>query len=153
VILKKARHQMQTIRFTMADGKECQGYPLTWKGLSFGIARDRIGSSSYWRVIELQTGCSGTTKQSSTKKEAVREALDILNRKGIKTVRSRLREVFAERGSIKVKGKIKTVHCNSPGNWLRTLCGRVKSDYCLPVKYLGYAKKPCKKCQQLARKD
>jgi hypothetical protein len=144
---------MQTMRFRTADGTEHQGYPLTWKGLSFAIARDRTGSSSYWSVVELQTGCSVTRKQSSTKKGAVRQALDILERKGIKAVRKRLKEVFAERGNGNVKGKIKTVHCNSPENWLTTLCGRVKGEYCLPLEYFGYAKQPCKKCQQLARKD
>jgi hypothetical protein len=139
---------MQTIKFRMADGKEYQGYHLTWEGLPFGIARNRIGSSSYWNVIELQTGLSITGKQLPTRKEATKTALDILNRKGIKAVKKRLREVFTERRSTKTK----TVHCYSPGNWLTTLCGRIKGEYCVPVRHFRYAKNSCKKCQRLARK-
>jgi hypothetical protein len=153
MISKKARHQMQTIKFRIADGKESQGYLLTWEGLPFGIARNRIGSLSYWNVIELQTGLSVTGTQLPTRKEATKATLDILNRKGIKAVKKRLREVFTERGSRKVKGKIRTIHCSSLDNWLTTLCGRIKGEYCVPVRHFRYVKNPCKKCQQLVKKS
>ena len=99
---------MEKIKFRIADGKECQGYLFTWEGLSFGLTRSRAVSSNCWSVIELQTGCSVTGKQPSTRKEAIREALELLNSKGICAVKDRIKEVFVARGNTKVKGKIKT---------------------------------------------
>jgi len=142
---------MEKLEFTTADGTKCKGYLFTWKGLSFGLARDdKIHNR--WLVFELQTGCSVTNKQLSTRKAAINEATDLLNSKGIAAVKKRLKEIFIERGNTKVKGRIKTAHCALPDNTLTTLCGRVKDQYCLPVKYLRYAKNPCKKCQRLASK-
>jgi len=143
---------MEKIKFRIADGTECQGYLFTWEGLSFGLTRDQAGSSNYWSVIELQTGCSVIAKRTSTRKEAVKEALELLNSKGVQAVKKRLKEIFVERGNTKVKDKIKTAHCTTPDNRLKTLCGRIKGEYCLPVKYFRYAKRPCKRCQQLAEK-
>jgi len=142
---------MDKIEFRTADGTKCRGYLFTWQGLSFGLTRDdKIHNR--WIVFELQTGCSVTNKRLSTRKEAVKEALDLLNSKGVKAVKKRLKEIFMERGSTKVKGRIKTAHCTAPTDMLKTLCGRIKDQYCLPVKYFRYAKNPCKKCQQLAGK-
>jgi len=143
---------MDKIEFRIADGTKCQGYLFTWEGLSFGLARDRVGSSSYWTVFELQTGCSVIGKRLSTRKQAVKEALDLLNSKGVQAVKKRLREIFVERGNTKVKGKIKTAHCTTDDNRLKTLCGRIKGQYCLPVRYFRYAKRPCKKCLWLTEK-
>ena len=143
---------MDKIEFRIADGTKCQGYLFTWEGLSFGLTRDQAGSSNHWCVIELQSGCSVISKRPSTRKEAVKEALKLLNSKGVQAVKKRLKEIFAERGNTKVKGKIKTAHCTTPDNRLKALCGRIKGEYCLPVKYFRYAKRPCKKCQRLAQK-
>ena len=143
---------MDKIEFRIADGTKYQGYLFTWEGLSFSLTRDQAASSNNWSVVELQTGCSVIGKRLSTRKEATKEALDLLNSKGAQAVKKRLKEIFAERGNTKVKGKIKTAHCTSPDNRLRTLCGRIKGEYCLPVKYFRYAKRPCKKCQRLAQK-
>jgi hypothetical protein len=143
---------MDKIEFRIADGTKCQGYLFTWEGLSFGLTRDQAGSSNCWTVFELQTGCSVIGKRLSTRKEAIKEALELLNSKGIQAVKKRLKEIFVERGNATVKGKIKTVHCTLPNNRLKTLCGRIKSQYCLPVRYFRYAKRPCKKCQRLAQK-
>jgi len=142
---------MERIEFTAADGTKCKGYLFTWEGLSFGLTRDLAGCSN-WSVIELQTGRSVTATRSSTRKEAIKEALELINDKGVRTVKDRIKEVFVERGNTEVKGKIKTTHCTSQDNRLNTLCGRAKSEHCLPVKYFKYAKRPCKKCQQLAKK-
>lgn len=143
---------MDKIEFRIADGTKCQGYLFTWEDLSFGLTRDQAASSNNWCVIELQTGCSVIGKRLSTRKEAIKEALKLLNSKGILAVKKRLKEIFVERGDTKVNGKIKTAHCTSPNNRLKTLCGRIKGEYCLPVKYFGYAKRPCKRCQRLAQK-
>ena len=142
---------MEKLEFTTADGTKCKGYLFTWEGLSFGLTRDdKINNR--WLVFELQTGCSVTNKHLSTRKAAISEATDLLNSKGAAAVKKRLKEIFIERGNTKDKGRIKTAHCTSANNWLTTLCGRARNQYCLPVKYLKYAKNPCKKCQQLASK-
>jgi len=143
---------MDKIEFRIADGTKCQGYLFTWKGLSFGLTRDQAGSSNHWCVIELQSGCSVISKRPSTRKEAIKDALELLNSKGVQAVKKKLKEIFVEWGKTKVKGKIKTAHCTTPDNRLKTLCGRIKSQYCVPVKYFRYAKRPCKKCQRLAQK-
>ena len=143
---------MEKIEFRIADGTECQGYLFTWEGLSFGLTRDRADSSNYWSVIELQTGCSVIGKRPSTRKEAIREALELLNSKGVQAVKKRLKEIFVGRGNTEVGHKIKTAHCTSPDNRLKTLCGRIKKECCLPLKYFKYAKRPCEKCQRLAEK-
>ena len=143
---------MDKIEFRIADGTKCQGYLFTWEDLSFGLTRDQAASSNNWRVIELQTGCSVIGKRLSTRKEAIKEALKLLNSKGVLAVKKRLKEIFVERGNTKVGPKIKTAHCTSPDNRLITLCGRVKKEYCLPLKYFKYAKRPCEKCQRLAEK-
>jgi hypothetical protein len=142
---------MERIEFRTADGTKCQGYFFTWEGLSFGLTRDLAGCSN-WSVIELQTGRSVTAERPSTRKEAIREALELLNGKGVRAVKDRIKEVFVARGNKKVKGKIKTAHCTSQDNRLNTLCGRAKGEHCLPVKYFKYAKRPCKKCQQFTKK-
>ena len=142
---------MERIEFRAADGTKCRGYLFTWEGLSFGLTRDLPGSSN-WSVIELQTGRLVTAERASTRKEAIRKALELLNNKGIRTVKDRIKEVLLERANKKVRGKIKTAHCTSQDNRLNTLCGRAKSEHCLPVKYFKYAKRPCKKCQRLAKK-
>ncbi len=143
---------MDKIEFRLANGTKCQGYLFTWEGLSFGLTRDQAGSSNHWCVIELQTGCSVTGKQPSTRKAAIKEALELLNSKGVRAVKKRLKEIFVERGNTEVKKRIKTAHCTTPDNRLKTLCGRIKSQYCLPVKYFRYAKRPCKRCQRLTKK-
>ena len=140
---------MDKIEFTTTDGKKCNGYSFTWEGLSFGLTKEQAGCLNKWRVIELQSGCYVMNKRLPTRKDAVKQAVDFLNSKGIKVVKSRLREIFIERGNTKVKGKIKTVHFNLPDNMLKTLCGRAKDEYCLPVKYFKQARNPCKKCQRL----
>jgi hypothetical protein len=66
----------------------------------------------------------------------------------VRVVKDRIKEVFVERGNTKVKGK--TAHCTPKDNRLSTLCGRAKSEHCMPVKYFKYAQRPCKKCQRLA---
>jgi len=143
---------MDKIEFTTADGTKCQGYLFTWEGLSFGLTRDREASCNNWCIIELQTGCSVLSKRLSTRKEAINEAMELLNSKGVEAVKKRLKEIFVERGNTKVKGKIKTAHCTMPEDRLKTLCGRIKSEYCLPVKYFKYARNPCKRCRRLAKK-
>jgi len=143
---------MEKIKFRIAEGTECQGYLLTWEGLSFGLTKDRAVSSNHWSVIELETGCSVTGKQLSTRKEAIKEALELLNSKGVRAVKKRLKEIFVERGNTKVGSKIKTAHCTSPDDRLKTLCGQAKKEYSLPLKYFKYAKRPCEKCQRLAEK-
>ena len=143
---------MEKIEFTTADGTKCQGYLFTWEGLSFGLAKDGKTSFSNWTVFELQTGCSVLSKRLSTRKEAIKEALELLNGKGVQAVKRRLKEIFKERGNTRVKNRLKTAHCAAPDNVLRTLCGRVRNEYCLPVRYFRYAKRPCKKCQRLAGK-
>ena len=143
---------MDKIEFRIADGTKYQGYLFTWEDLSFGLTRDQAASSNNWIVFELQTGCSVIGKRLSTRKEAIKEALELLNSKGAQAVKKRLKEIFVERGNTKVKGKIKTAHCATPENRLKTLCGRIKGQYCLPVKYFRYAKRPCKRCQRLAKK-
>ena len=142
---------MEKVEFTTADGTKCQGYLFTWEGLSLGLARAGKTSCSNWTVFELQTGCSVLNKRLSSRKDAINEATELLNSKGVKAVKKRLREIFAERGNTKVKGKIKTAHCTTQGNRLKTLCGRIKDEYYLPIKYFRYAKKPCKRCQRLAQ--
>jgi len=143
---------MDRIEFTTADGTKCQGYLFTWEALSFGLAKDGKTSCSNWTVFELQTGCSVLNKRLFSRKAAINEATELLNSKGAAAVKRRLKEIFIERGKAKVKGKIKIAHCTLPDNRLTTLCGRVKNQYCLPVKYFRYAKNPCKKCQRLAGK-
>ena len=143
---------MEKIEFRIADGTKYQGYLFTWEGLSFGLAKDGKTSFSNWTVFELQTGCSVLSKRLSTRKEAIKEALELLNSKGVLAVKKRLKEIFVERGNTKIKGKIKTVHCTTPDNSLRALCGRIKGEYCVPVEYFRYAKNPCKRCLRLARK-
>jgi len=149
---QKVRRKVEKIEFRTADGTKCQGYLFTWEGLSLGLTRSSAVSSNHWSVIELQTGCSITGKQTSTRKEAIKEALELLNSKGFRAVKKRLREIFVERGNTKIKERIKTAHCALPDNRLKTLCGRIKNEYCLPVKYFRYAKRPCKRCQRLAGK-
>jgi len=142
---------MERIEFRTADGTKCQGYSFTWEGLSFGLTRDLAGCSN-WSVVELQTGRLVTARRPSTRNEAIREALELLNSKGVRVVKDRIKEIFVERGNTEVKGKIMTAHCTSQDNRLNTLCGRAKSEYCLSIKYFRYAKRPCKKCQQFAKK-
>ena len=142
---------MEKLECTTADGTKCQGYLFTWEGLSFGLTRDdKIHNR--WIVFELQTGCSVTNKHLSTRKNAINEAAELLNSKGVAAVKKRLKEIFIERGNTKAKGRIKTAHCALADNGVTTLCGRTKDQYCLPVKYFRYAKNPCKKCQRLAGK-
>ena len=142
---------MEKLEFTTADGTKCQGYLFTWEGLSFGLARDdKIHNR--WLVFELQTGCSVTNKQLSTRKAAIEDATQLLDSKGAAAVRKRLREIFTERGNTKKNGRIITSHCIAADNMLKTVCGRIKNEYCLPIKYFGYAKRPCKKCQKLAQR-
>jgi len=143
---------MDKIEFRTADGTKCQGYLFKWQSLSFGLTKNHTNSSSGWSVFELQTGCSVTNKRASTRNEAINEATEILDNKGAAAVRKRLREIFAERGNTKKNGRIKTAHCTAADNMLKTLCGRIKNEYCLPIKYFDYAKRPCKKCQKLAQK-
>jgi hypothetical protein len=143
---------MEKIEFRAADGTKCQGYLFMWEGLSLGLARDGKTSCSNWTVFELQTGCSVTNKRLSSRKQAIEEALELLNSKGAMAVKKRLKEIFVERGNTKVKGRIKAAHCTLADNRLTTLCGRVKDQYCLPVQYFRYAKNPCRKCQRLAGK-
>jgi len=143
---------MDKIEFAAADGTKCRGYLFTWEGLSFGLTKNHTNSSSGWSVFELQTGCSVTNKRSSTRKAAIEEATELLDSKGATAVRKRLREIFAERGNTKKNGRIITSHCTAADNMLKTLCGRIKNEYCLPIKYFSYAKRPCKKCQKLAQK-
>ena len=143
---------MEKVEFRIADGTKCLGYLFTWEGLSFGLARDGKTSFSNWTAFELQTGCSITNKRLPTRKEAVKASLELLNSKGVLTVKKRLKEIFSERGNTKVKGRVKTAHCTKPDNRLTTLCGRIKDLYCLPVRYFRYAKNPCKRCQRLAGK-
>jgi len=144
---------MEKVEFRIADGTKCQGYLFTWEGLSFGLTRSPAVSSNHWSVIELQSGCSVIGKQASTRKAVIREAVELLNSKGVQAVKKRLKEIFVERGKTKVGPKIKTAHCTSPDNRLKTLCGRVKKEYCLPIKYfIKYAKRPCENCQRLAEK-
>ena len=143
---------MDKIEFTTADGTKCHGYLFTWEGLSFGLTKDGKSSCSGWTVFELQTGCSVLNKRLSSRKAAISEATELLNNKGVQTVKKRLKEIFIERGNTKVKGRIKTAHCALADNMLTTLCGRIKDQYCLPVKYFRYAKKPCKKCQRLVNR-
>jgi len=143
---------MEKLEFTTADGTKCQGYLFTWEDLSFGLARDDKVHNR-WLVFELQTGCSVTNKHLSTRKAAINEATELLNSKGVQTVKKRLKEIFIERGNTKVKGRTRTAHCVLPDNMLTTLCGRTKDQYCLPVRYFRYAKNPCKKYQQLAGKQ
>jgi hypothetical protein len=143
---------MKKIEFRIADGTKCQGYLFTWEGLSFGLTRNRETPCNYWLVFELQTGCSVLNKRLSTRKGAVKEALELLNSKGVSAVKKRLKEIFVERGNTRVKGRIKTAHCTTPDNGLTTLCGRIKDQYCLPVKFFKYAKNPCKRCQRLAKR-
>lgn len=143
---------MEKVEFTTADGTKCQGYLFTWEGLSFGLARDGKTSCSGWTVFELQTGCSVLNKRLSSRKAAINEATELLNSKGAAAVKRRLNEIFAERGNTKVKGRIKTTHCVLADSWLTTLCGQVKDQYCLPVKYFKRAKNPCKKCLRLVGK-
>ena len=142
---------MEKLEFITADGTKCQGYLFAWEGLSFGLARDdKIHNR--WIVFELQTGCSVTNKHLTTRKATINEATGLLNSKGVVAVKKRLKEIFIERGNTKVKNKIKTAHCTLANSWLKTLCGRTKDQYCLPVKYFRNAKNPCKKCQRLAGK-
>jgi len=142
---------MNKIEFRIADGTKCRGYLFTWEGLSFGLTRDAKASFNSWTVFELQTGCTVVNKRFSTRKNAIKEALRLLNSKGVPAAKKRLEEIFVERGNTKVKGKIKTAHCIAPENRLRALCGRIKGEYCLPVEYFRYAKRPCKKCQLIAK--
>ena len=142
---------MDKIKFTTVYGTKCKGYLFIWESLSFGLARLGKGHNR-WLVFELQTGCAVITKQSSTRKEAVKEATKLLNRKGIKAVKKRLKEIFIERGNTKDNGRIKTAHCALANSQLTTLCGRARNRYCLPLEYFRYAKNPCKKCQRLASK-
>ena len=144
---------MERIKFRTISGDRCNGYLLTWEGLSLGLTKDQIGSIGQgWSVIELQTGYSIITKPLPTRKRATEEALELLNSKGVRTVKERIKEVLVARGNTKIKGRIQTTHCTSPGNRLKSLCGRTNGEYSLPLEYFKYAKKPCKKCWQLARK-
>ena len=143
---------MEKIEFRIADGTKYQGYLFEWEGLSFGLARDGKVSFNNWAVFELQTGCPVIGKRLSTRKEAIKEAVKLLNSKGVPAVKKRLKEIFLERGDTEVKGRIKTAHCTTPDNMLTALCGRIKGEYCLPVKYFRYAKNPCKRCRRLAKK-
>jgi hypothetical protein len=142
---------MEKLEFTTADGTKCKGYLFTWESLSFGLTRDdKINNN--WIVFELQTGCRVTNNRLSTRKVAVDEVTKLLSRKGIKDVKKRLKQIFIKQGNAKDKGRIKTAHCTLPDNWLTTLCGRARNQYCLPLEYFRYAKNPCKKCQLLADK-
>jgi hypothetical protein len=141
---------MEKIEFTIVNGQKCRGYLFKWKGMSFGLTRDIGLNSGGWEVVELQTGCPITDKRLPTRKQAHSDALRLLQDKGIKTVKKRLKEVFTERA--KSNGKAKTTHFTAAGNFLKSLCGRNRNENCIPVKYRKLAKKPCKRCKKLAGK-
>ena len=142
---------MDKFEFRTAVGDSCAGYLLTWKDFTFGIARIGVMALGHWDVIELQTGCSIIGAQQPTRKKAITTALEVLNRKGALIVQKRIETVLAERGDTKVKGKFKTAHCTVPEDRLKTLCGRDRDIYSLPVEYFRDAKRPCKRCLQLIR--
>jgi hypothetical protein len=142
---------MKKIEFTIVDGRKCRGYLFKWKGLYFAITRDIGLNSGGWEVVELQTGCPITDKRLSTRKQAHSDALRLLQDKGIKTVKKRLKEVFTERG--KSNGKAKTTHFTATDNFSKSLCGRKRNQNCIPVSYHKLAKKPCKRCKKLAEKS
>ena len=142
---------MDKFEFMTAVGNPCAGYLLTWKDFSFGVARIGATASGHWDVIELQTGCSVIGGQQPTRKKAITTALEVLNGKGALIVKKRIEAVLAELGDTKVKGKLKTAHCTVSEDRLKTLCGRVKDAYCLPVEYFRHAKRPCKRCLRLVR--
>lgn len=142
---------METIEFITAVDTPCRGYLWGWQGLSFGLTRDSTPRND-WDVIELATGCSVVGKPLSTRKKATQTALDILNEKGIKVVKKKIRDVLIERVNTPVKGRIKTVHGVHPKNRLKTICGRAKDAYCLPAKLLKKAKKLCQRCLKATRK-
>jgi hypothetical protein len=143
---------MDKIEFITAVGTTCCGYLFTWKDFSFGLTRDSDGSGKNWDVIELATGCSVIGKGLPTQKKAKETALSVLEEKGITVVRKKIRQVLLERVNTPVKGKIKIAHCTTPENRLKTVCGRVKDAYTLPVEYFRKAKKPCQRCRKLVRK-
>ena len=142
---------MDKFEFMTAVGNLCAGSLLTWKNFSFGVARIGVMASGHWDVIELQTGCSIIGKQQPTRKKAITTALEVLNRKGALMIKKRIEAVLTERGDTKVKGKLKTAHCTASGNRFKTLCGRDRDFYCLPVEYFRDAKRPCKRCLRLVR--
>jgi len=143
---------MEKITFTTADGKKCSGYLFSWKGLSFGLTTDNSGSKNTWYAVELQTGRYVTGKRLATRKQALKDAQDLLECKGLGAVKRRLKEVFIERGHRQVNGKIKTTHLTTSDNMVSSLCGKIRADNCIPVNYSRCAKKPCKRCRQLASK-
>ncbi|RKY10613.1 MAG: hypothetical protein DRP56_00440 [Planctomycetota bacterium] len=143
---------MDKFEFMTAVGNPCAGYLLTWKGFSFGVARISEIASGHWDVIELQTGCSVIGAQQPTRKKAITTALDRLSSKGASVVKKRIEAVLTECGDTKVKGKLKTAHCAATEDRLKTLCGRDRGLYCLPVDYFRDAKRPCKRCLRLAKK-
>lgn len=150
---KSKTQQMDKIEFITATGTHCQGYLFTWKNLSFGLTMDSDGSGKNWDVIELQTGCSVIGKGLPTRKKAIEKARNMLDEKGISVVKNKIRQVLLERVNTPVKGKLKTAHCTTQENRLKTVCGRVKDAYCLPVEYFRKAKKPCQRCRKLIRKQ
>jgi hypothetical protein len=141
---------MEKIEFTIADGSKCTGYLFKWKGLSFALTKN---PSKSWTVIELQTGCPITDKKPATRKKALKQAVELLDSKGVKTVKQRIKEVFTERGSLKVKGRIKTAHCTETDNLLKCLCGKDKDLSCIPAEYFSLAKKPCKRCKKILQSN
>jgi len=142
---------MEKIEFITAIQTHCQGYLLDWEGLSLGLTQDSTPDSG-WDVIELATGCSVVGKPLPSRKKAVETALDILNGKGVKVVKKKIRQVLLDRVNAPVRGKIRTAHCVTSENRLKSLCGRTKDAHCLPVEYLKKAKKPCQRCLKYARK-
>jgi len=142
---------MDKFEFMTAVGTGCQGYLLTWKDFSFGVARISEIASGHWDVIELQTGCSVIGQQQPTQKKAITTALDRLSSKGALVVKKRIEAVLTERGDTKAKGKIITAHCTASEDRLKTLCGRDRDIYSLPVEYFKGAKRPCKQCLRLAQ--
>jgi len=139
---------MKTIDFITAVGTECRGYLWTWEGLSFALTRDSTPDNR-WDVIELATGCSLVGKTLLTRKRATEMALDVLNSKGTRAVRVKIRQVLLDRVNTPINGTIRTAHCTTPATRLKTLCGRVKDAYCLPLEYFLKAKKPCRRCRKL----
>jgi hypothetical protein len=141
---------MEKIEFITAIGTDCCGYLLDWQGLALGLTQDS-GPGKSWDVIELLTGCSVVGKSLPTRKKAIETAFNILDEKGLKLTRKKIKDVLLDRVNKPVMGRLKTVHCIVSSNRLKTACGRVKDAYCLPPEYLKKAKKPCRRCLKLVQ--
>jgi len=139
---------MKTIDFITAVGTECRGNLWTWEGFSFGLTRDSTPDNR-WDVIELTTGCSLIGKTQLTQKRATEMARMVLSSKGKKVVTKTIRKVLLDRVNTPVRGKLKTAHCVTPANQVKTVCGRVRDGTCVPPEVLKKAKKPCRRCLKL----